>query len=196
MKVDERFVKKMRKKWRGEVYQSWEKEWRKIDDLHSRVELFRGKRVLEIGPNAGLHAIQIADVAEHYFGAERKITPYRQLLLTMKELPKDNWTVYHETCWMWIQRHFEADKPNAFFCSYVLYHLLEPELDALRTVVLPVCETVVVYTRAEDRTKKDVSNGMEMWKQKNVEDYLGSAGLTVSTASDARGIFFVTIGTR
>jgi hypothetical protein len=196
MRVDEAFVKKMRKKWEGEVYQSWEKEWRKIDDFAKKVSMFAGKRVFEVGPNAGLHAIQIVDVAEAYFGAERKMTPFRQLKCTMKETDKRNWTIYHETCEMWMDHHFEQDKPNAFFASYVLYHLLESELDTLRDLVLPVCNPVLVYTRNEDRSQKDVSNGREMWRKENVEAYLKAAGLTVTTEMGPQDIFFVTTGTR
>jgi len=166
------------------------KEWNTCGPVYAkdwvipRVEIFKkflkyldGKNVLEIGSNAGVFAYEIAKVANTYIGIEKEEAFYRQAMITAKHMKSDNHRfingdIFSET--------LNSDI-NAFVGLFVLYHLSDLEVDALRLHILPLCEVVVIQLRLEKRKTKKNSYGFE--RPENTIRFLKDLGFKIKKCS-------------
>ena len=139
-----------------------------------------GKRVLEIGANAGLFGYEISKVAECYVGVEPgnkiikkgkkpKTNYFKQLELTHKYM-KDS-KVFNETIKEYCKHPEDC---NAFVATFALYHFTDKELKLLKEMVWPVCDTIVIQNRNQDRPTKH--NSHKFWKDKNVIEFFFNQG--------------------
>jgi len=176
-------------------------EWAKVGDIYQVprrsenrlrhfcqhcVPLFKGKRVLEIGANAGIFGYCVAEVAETYTAVEpatkvrdktKKKPPktdfFKQLELTAAHIKEFNPTVkvFNET----IPEYCEhPEDVNAFYACFALYHFMDHELERLSDVVFPKCELVVIQNRNQDRPTPH--NKYKFERDKNVVKFFVARG--------------------
>lgn len=157
--------------WEGEVFQNWERisKWLPLFEKNI-LPHFAGKRVLEIGCNAGIYAWHIAQVARSYIGIDISENYVRQALTTAKYIqgapvrflrtPLSHFA-YNEA-------HFDA-----VFASFVLYHLSDAEIEIFEKIIARRCDVLAVQIR---KKKREGSNSFNLSHAKNVERLFHRAG--------------------
>lgn len=166
---------------------------------------FKGKNVLEIGCNAGIFGLHIAEEAESYVGVEPanllkyprlgqkareaklaksppKTDYFKQALVTLKQMPVGTQIVNTKIKDFISCR--EAYNYNAFFACYALYHFTNTELDALSEYIWPECDVVLIQTRHQKRPTRH--NKYNFWQPKNVERFFEKLGFGVHTIKPPR----------
>lgn len=136
---------KIAKKWKGKVYQKYNRLKRRISLLEEHIEFFKGTSVLELGCNAGMYAWHLAPYTIKYTGLEADKHYIEQAKCTARS--KDlNCT--------WMYDKLECIEPayldyDTFLASYVLHHLNEKEIQILEDM-FKVCTKVAIMTRSGD----------------------------------------------
>jgi len=165
----------------------------------------KGKKVVEIGCNAGIFGYEIAQVAESYMGVEpatlvrdpsKKGPPktdyFKQAEITAKHIAQDfqkTAIFLNKTITDYTKEHEFAG--NAFVACFALYHFMDHELKALDEHVFPKCDTVIIQNRCQDRPTPH--NSFKFWKTKNVVKYFTNRGYKCqvfgSISKDGRQVF-------
>jgi len=193
--------KEMSSRWKGKIYQNYGRAELRHPGLINVVDVFKGKHVLEVGPNAGMAAIEIAKVAKEYTGVEREETFWRQSLITKEYIDNPNVTFYNCTVKSYIKRLLDGrikSAPNACYLSYVLYHFSDDEVEMFKEHILPNLDVIVAQTRARDRSRKGKKehNSYSFWKQKSVKEYLQGAGFKTATIWGPKKTYHIVVGTK
>jgi 2-polyprenyl-3-methyl-5-hydroxy-6-metoxy-1,4-benzoquinol methylase len=157
--------------WEGEVFQNW-------DRVSSSIPLFEkkllphlaGRRVLEIGCNAGIYAWHIAPIARSYIGIDASENFIRQAHVTARHIQGAPVSFVHAAL-----RDFKPGQADydAVFASYVLYHVTDEEVEIFEKVIAPRCDLLVVQFRT--RKKRSV-NSHNFMKARNVKALFDRAG--------------------
>lgn len=176
----------------GEIYQKYSDIKDRLACLARNIRLFRGRRVLEVGVNAGMSIWTIMKVAEEYTGIEKDISFFEQAKVTQGYLAAMGTTRLFKAS---LREYFQSDAPrdfDSFFGSFILYHLDNEEIDLLRGEIFPCCDRVLFLTRSKERSGR--RNKYYFNREENVRKLLATSGYRV--ISDNRGLFFATIGVR
>ena len=166
-----------------------------------------GKRVLEIGCNAGVLGYCVAEVSESYTGVEPgnkiikkgkkpKTDYYRQAVITKSHIESNNATYLNQTIGEYCK---DVGDVNAFVACFALYHFTDKELGLLDENVFSKCDTVIIQNRTQDRPTRH--NSHKFWKDKNVVKYFtrlgfGKIELIPATGQDGKQAFTEIICTR
>jgi hypothetical protein len=190
MKKDEFLT--VTKGWTGHPYQRWQRIGRLNWFEKHHLSLFRGRKVLEYGCNAGLYGYVISKAAESYIGLERDPLPFGQSKNTIEhfKLPAAKRAILNTTVEKFaksgIQKMEESGLTfNTLFASYLLYHLNDTDLDLTEQVIIPKCDLIVIQNRVS-KTKRPTRNRFTLRKPKHVEKWLNSIGwkLTMTLEPD------------
>jgi len=171
------------KKWKkhGTIYQKWDRYNVRFPTLIKYLDVFKGKKVLEVGCNAGLAGYHIAQVAKEYCGVEEQKGYFRQAKETKEIVGSENMRFMNMSIKSFIKRQLRGDfkvDVNAAFLSYVLYHFSDIEVMLFEKHVLPKLDTIVVMSRFAKRNKKGrrKHNSHGFWNPKNVDKFLQKNG--------------------
>jgi 2-polyprenyl-3-methyl-5-hydroxy-6-metoxy-1,4-benzoquinol methylase len=150
--------------WAGEVFQNWERVSTAVPFFERKLlHHLAGRRVLEIGCNAGIYAWHIAPVAESYVGIELRENFVNQAHITARHIQGAPVRFVHAS--LKDSAHAETGY-NAVFASYVLYHVSDEEVKIFEKVIAPRCDVLVVQFRTR---KKRSANSHDLMKARNVE---------------------------
>ena len=157
-----------------------------------------GKRVLEIGANAGIFGYGIDKVSESYAAVEpgnriikkgkKPKTDYaKQLAITVGKMK--NGKMFNETISEYCKH---PEDTNAFVACFALYHFTDKEIALLKEHVWPKCDTVIIQNRCQDRPTKH--NSYKLYKDKNVvklfkEQGFGDIKVIPATGQDGKQQF-------
>jgi hypothetical protein len=159
----------------------------------------KGKRVLEIGTNAGLSIWTLFQRGvESYTGIEPSWF-YRELKATARCLSSKTGS---KSVQLYSTRFYEfaedcaADADfDALYASFVLYHLSDYEVGLLKEKVLPRCNVVVIPTRFKER--RGHKNSFFLNRESSVRELVTEAGFsTVNVYTDAPNGQFVLVAKR
>jgi len=148
--ITETVYKQIAARWKGKVYQKWDKIQKRLPIFLAYLDVFRDKRVLEVGSNAGMYAYEVASVAKDYVGIERDNHYYAQSLVTAEYI-KGSARFINTSFHGFVKNH--QHQYDTLLASFVLHHFRPKELRELKEIVLPKCNTVVVHTRGGDPFK-------------------------------------------
>lgn len=199
--IDKQTYQKIAKGWKGSVYQNYGRMQVRLPFLSEEVfPLFKDKRVLEIGCNAGVPAYEICKYAKAYVGVESERGYYSQALVTRKAIENAEVEFLNMSIKTFVKRLVRGtidSKFDAVYCSYVLYHFCDQEVKMFLKEILSRCDLAVVPTRKVLKGR-DYSHKNKYWLRtpKNVEKLLKGAGLVCKTVWPPNKKYFCTIGTR
>jgi len=170
----------MASKWKGTVYQHWDRVRIRLPHLEKFFPLFNGLTVLEPGCNAGVYTWHIAQYAKACIGVEKQKDYFRQAMVT-KEYCGDNVQFLNMSVKSLIRRQERGDLElgyDALFLSYVLYHFDNAEIDLFRKHVLPKCKFVMIVSRNAPRNRKGRRdhNSEKLWDHKRVMRFFEKEG--------------------
>ena len=147
--MDEATYREISKQWRGVIYQGWPNP--KYKKVTRHIDVFQGKRVLDIGCNAGVITYDIAQCAAEWVGLEKDQGFFEQAEITGRYIGTPGRFV-HMSLAQFLE-HGDFDY-NALYGSHVLYHLQHSELDAIQKVMMPRCD-VVAFIASFSRQRRD-----------------------------------------
>lgn len=198
-----------KKKWKGwyifmiteSKWKELVKKWEKIGPVyqiprrsHDRLKHFcdvglhflKGRKVLEIGANAGLFGYCIKGVAKSYIGLEpgnkisrkkkNKTDYFEQALITEQEF--GGRMFLNQTVKEFINDEKYLDDFDTLVMCYALYHLSDKEVQLLKEKILPKCEFVIIQNREQKRKTKH--NSYKFWKSKRVVKFFKELGYEVT----------------
>lgn len=167
------------KKWLtvGEAYAEYRRVGYRLKHFCEHcLPYLKGKKVVEVGCNAGAFGREIAEVAEEYHGVEpankvrdpKKKSPpktdfFKQLEITKNHIKKPNFNIYNDTIAEFCNRKIEI---NAFVACFAMYHFRDYEISLLTKYIFPQCDVVIIQNRIQKRPTKH--NSFKFWKNKNV----------------------------
>jgi SAM-dependent methyltransferase len=162
------------KHWKGKVYQKWPKFSKRMAYFEQFLPLFKGKKVLEVGSNAGMYAWHIAPLAAFYVGVERE----RHYFDQAKTIGLGKATFYNMSFHGFLKH--ENVEYDTLLASFTLHHLRPKEVRELQCVVLPRCSLVVIHTRSGDPFRaghgEAESEHLAMWKRSPFRAMLEAGG--------------------
>ena len=178
--------RKIRKHWKGRVYAD---DWifPRLKEFVEHGQVLKGKKVLDIGCNAGMFGIEGARMAESYIGMEKGKQYYEQALITQKHMPnKNTQIVFADLLTMPKDLDF-----NALMLLFVVYHFYPPEVKVFRDEVLPKCDTVVAQLR--DGPRKTIKNHEKFHHPNKYTRFMEKAGFGSKVYWQKKKRQFVTI---
>ena len=160
---------KIRRHWKGRVYaDTW--IFPRIKHFVEHGQPLKGKKVLDIGCNAGVFGIEASKMAESYIGMEKEPQYYEQALITQKSMENPNTRIVKADL-LEMPKDLEF---NAVMALFVVYHFYPPEVKIFRDEVLPKCDTVVTQLRHGPR--KTIKNNMGWHHPHKYVQFLEKAG--------------------
>ena len=154
--VDLKTHEKLMQQWRkddptGRIYATPKRIRPRLDHLEGLLPMVVGMDVVEIGANAGLHAIEICALAHSYVGVEPDATYWRQFETTMsmteRAYPRCSWGLYLDLAHV---HPDDLDSADVLVCCVALY-LLSPE--ELRMLQQCNFDRVIIQERVANRSK-------------------------------------------
>jgi len=186
--VDKKEWEMLQEKWLtvGEVYQEPKRGAYKLKHfIQHCIPLLKGRKVVEIGCNAGLFGVHIIKVAESYTGVEpgnrireKKSAPktdyFKQAQITVQYVNKPSFNIYNDL----IEEYCKRDEDiNTFFACFALYHFRDNEIELLKKHVWSKCDLIIILNREQYRPTKH--NSYKFWKSKNVKKFFEGLGYKV-----------------
>ena len=184
--IDEAVIAEMEKGWaaHGYVYQGVNRSVLKLKHFEDHsCALLKDKDVLEFACNAGLFGYLISQYAKSYTGVEpgnmlkdhkhSDIDYFKQTDITKSFIKTDNVKYINNT----VGGFLETDKDtayNALVICFALYHFSDKEIEMIKAVVLPKCDTVIIQNRNSKRNT--IRNSQKLYKNKNIVKMLEAAG--------------------
>jgi 2-polyprenyl-3-methyl-5-hydroxy-6-metoxy-1,4-benzoquinol methylase len=156
--------------WEGKPYQNWPR-------LKQRLPLFEknilphlaGKRVFEIGCNAGIYAWHIAPIAKSYTGIDGSERYIRDAQITAKYIQGAPVSFIYS---MLGDFAFDELSFDAVLASFLLYHLSDEEVEIFEKEIAPRCDVLAVQIRRKAKSR----NSYDFMQAKNVEALFDRAG--------------------
>ena len=166
--------KKLISKFKGKVYQKVSPRVReRLSWEANMAPLLKNKRVLEIGCNAGIQAIEFSKHVEQYYGIEKKEIYYNQAIITKKEFKLKN----VEFVRMAVEDFALTHNINAIVLSRVLYHLSQHEIEILiKANILLQCDIALIFCGSKPKGDRD-HNNYKFHKPKNVAKFFKDVGM-------------------
>lgn len=176
--ISEELYDKLYEKWSnltGErhIYQAKDRVWKRLLDYEKYVPVLKGKKVLEIGCNAGMHAYMICQVAESYLGLDPSPQYSKHSAITSEYIENKDCVFMKGTIQDLIKIDFDID---AFCANYCLYHVPDNELELIAKYVMPKVKTVVIQNRNQKRPTPH--NSYKFWKNKRIVQWLQGQGFS------------------
>ena len=181
--MNKKEYKKIAKKWKGHIYQTWERVGHRIQYFSKFVGEFAGKDVLELGCNAGLYGYVISKKANSYIGIDYGKTWIKQAQRTAKCMQNKNGRfdpMKVKTLISLLRKEKFEHKFNALFASYAIYHFNDSEINGIYKYILPKCDLVIIQTRTKKKTPWQFYNRKKFWNPDNVVHWLNKAGFECS----------------
>ena len=166
-------------KWVGEVgskkiYQEWRRIAPRIKHLEQTYAPLKGKSVLEIGCNAGMHGYHVAQIAEEYVGIDPGAGYIQQALITEQYVETKNATFVNDNISGIVEIFCGGYAFNAFMACFALYHFEDFEIELLKKHVFPKCDVVFIQNRNQKRPT--AHNSYKFWKYKNIMKFFEKEG--------------------
>lgn len=142
---------KIRKHWKGRVYAD---DWifPRLKDFVEFGQKLKGKKVLDIGCNAGVFGLEASKMAESYIGMEKEAFYYDQAKITKRYMPNPKTRIIKAD----LITMPEGLEFNAVMALFVIYHFYPPEVKIYRDKILPKCDVVV--TQIRNGPRKTIKN--------------------------------------
>jgi len=183
-------------KWDSEikVYHHWLTIVHRHNLVKEYLPLLKGLNVLEVGANTGLVMWSIMKHASTLIELEVQEKYFKQCEITKECLKSktDNFVFVQNTSF----KNFENSYPfpiNAFYASFVLYHMSDEEIEILKNEVLPKCKVVIIPNRNKERGKQ--KNSHHLNRPEEVSKLLTNAGFKTEIKMSDEG-YSTIIGTR
>jgi tRNA A58 N-methylase Trm61 len=170
--MDKQLYKSLLSKWKKPIYQGVGDK-KSIKTLQY-ISLFKDKKVVDLGSNAGVITYDISQYAKEIIGVEYDVHYYKQSLLTLKYI-KIPCKFINTTVGDFI-RTTDFDY-NAIFASCVLYHLKKEEIDAIKDIMIPKCDIVIFISREDKKQKYNNPYNLNRWE--NIRDFVIASGMSV-----------------
>lgn len=139
------------------------------------LKLLDGLRVLEVGCNSGLMAIDICKHAKFYLGLEKKETYYRQSLQTLSHV-LDSQKAHFSNLRLGEYGHnnifLGSTEPYGIVLSRVLYYLKDNDIEVLKNI-LKNCKVALVFCGSTNERKL---NKYGFQKAKNTKRFFEDNG--------------------
>lgn len=179
-RYDEMFEKWAEATGERRVYAEKTRVWNRLLDYQKYVPVLNGKKVLEIGCNAGAHAYLICEQAESYVGLDPSKEYAEHFRITQSYISNIN--VVHM---MGDLHDLAKHNPDidAFCANYCLYHIPDDQLDVLRDKLLVKCDTVLIQNRNQKRPT--AHNSYKFWKTKRIVRWLEKQGFNQIDVHDS-----------
>lgn len=189
--LDEHLCAEIAKHWKGRVYQEWSREKYRLMHFEKVAPVFRDLRVVDMGCNAGLHAVQVCQYAASYLGIERKREYHLQALETRKFIEHPNCTFVRANAVEYVM----SRRPDfdALLLSFIVYHFSDSEIADLRDQILPNVPLVVVYNRVDRPT---VKNSYDLHLHEKMLAFLKGCGYETEFNWGRKALFYSVIGRR
>lgn len=150
--------------WEGDVFQNWKRIKKRLPLFEKNIlPHLAGKRVLEIGCNAGIYAWHIAPIAKSYIGIDISENYIRQATITAKYIKGAPVSFIHSSLGDFAPGE---DLFDAVFASFLLYHLSDAEVEIFEKKIAPRCDVLAVQIRAK---KRWTANSFNFMNAENVE---------------------------
>ena len=189
--ISEATHKELIRRWSGRIYATRERIAERLEHLEGLLPMLVNKRVLELGCNAGLHAIEICKYAASYIGVEPDKYYAKQASITFEVCKPRART--HVICGYVgdVPPQFE---PEAVVICVALYLLNATDLDTLGTLMLHM-DTVIIQERRAHRDRPDnPTNGLHT--PKAIAKWLSERGFTPHVYYSKHERFFEVVGHR
>lgn len=184
--------KQISRHWEGRIYSKLDQQVIKLKYLERLRHLFKGKRVFEVGCNAGLFAYHIAKWCDSYVGVDSDKRYYEQALITRKFISNPNVEFFYGQPSDYVKK--EEDAFDLFFASYIMYHLNNDQLKAVCKHILPFCNTVVIPNRTAKR--KTIKNLYHFEDPELTVDFFAKQGFKCKIIWEKKRRFHIVIGER
>jgi len=181
------------RKWdkKIKVYHHWGTINHRYNLSKKYLPLLKGLDVVEVGPNSGMLMWSIMKYANSLCEIELQEKYFKQCEITRNCLELDEVYLLHQS---FEATNFKNISFNAFFGSFVLYHLSNKELDILKNDVLPKCKVVIIPNRTKERNKK--KNSYSLNRNAEIRKLLDSAGFKVTVDNSFEKGYSIVVGTK
>ena len=189
--ITEKEYKNIRKHWKQRVYSDYWVLPRMKIFLEIGGHYLKEAKILEVGANSGIFAVDMCKLADSYTGLEKDPMYYEQAIQTAKFIdnPKAKFIKADLNDWSAMPAHPLYD---TFVGLFVVYHFYNPEVAIWREEILPECDKVVLQLRNGGR--KTIKNKYGFHKPHNTTRFLHDAGFKIrSVYWQPRKRQFVTI---
>lgn len=179
---------KIRKKWQGRIYAD---DWifPRLKHFVEFGQVLTGKKILDIGCNAGVFGIEASKMAESYIGIEKESFYYEQALITQEHMKQPAKIIMADLTTMPKDLDF-----NAAMVLFVVYHFYPPEVKIFRDEVLPKCDVVVSQIRNSKR--KTIKNKYNFHVPRNYIKFLEACGFRSKMYWDKRRMYATIVSKR
>ena len=190
--IDLETHKKLMAKWPGRIYATPERVGPRLRHLEGLLPMLKDKVVLELGANAGIHALEICQWADHYIGIEPDADYREQFMHTFFDHERFDemwglWTTLKE------YDHALHHQPDALVACVMFYLLSDEELELLAKHIMPRVDTVIIQERVAHRERKgNTTNGLHT--PKAIRKWLKRQGFSAATYFDKTGKIFEVVG--
>lgn len=184
---------KISKQWEGRIYQKWSKEKHRLLHFveHAHDKIFQGLNVVDIGCNAGLHALEICRYAQSYLGIEARHEYYLQACKTREFIKNHECNFICANGINYIMEH--QPKIDALLLSFVMYHFTDEEIGKLRETILPNIPLLVVYNRVNRPT---IKNSFDFHLYDKMLAFLNSLGYKTDFVWGRKALFYSIVARR
>jgi len=188
--ISKELYKEIMKKWLtiGEVYQEPRRVLYRLEHFSEHcLPLLKGRKVLEIGCNAGICGYHICEVADSYIGLEpgnkvrdpKKKSPpktdfFKQAMITHTYIKNKNAVFLNATISEFCKTIGNFDTMVACFA---IYHFRDFEIELLKKHVFPKCDLIIIQNREQRRPK--IHNSYHFDKTKNLVKFFKGLGYEV-----------------
>lgn len=191
--IDLETHKKLMSVWPGRIYATPERVGPRLRHLEGLLPMLERMNVLELGCNAGLHAVEICRWSRVYTGIELDANYRKQFEMTMQLCDPRVSTFRTTSSLAKLMRAYETQHLNALVCCVALYLMSEEDLGILEQMLLPHMSTVIIQERVAHRERKgNTTNGLHT--PKAIRKWIEKHGFSVSVYFDKTGKIFEVVG--
>ena len=180
--------------WVGRKYATPDRITKRLTHLEGLLPLLEDRSVLELGANAGLHAVEIMKHASSYVGVEPSPVYQKQWHTTCAHFCPHRIMVILDAVED-VPLPFCNDGSGALVACVMLYLLSPKELVHIEKRILPECSLVIIQERVAGRGKKgNTTNGLHT--PEAITKWLTAQGFACYEYWHRKGKFFEIVGHR